>query len=139
MGSLEITHLLDTHAWLQRVAGEPLPPLAEKTFQHHQQTLGIAAISLWEVAKLVEFGRIDIAVSLPEFFASAVTPELTVLPLTPAIASTVATLEGRGFHKDPADQIIVATSLVHGLRLISNDTRIQQWNQVPMLWKTSRG
>jgi PIN domain nuclease of toxin-antitoxin system len=139
VGSLEITHLLDTHAWLQRVGGETLPPLAEKTFEHHQQTLAISAISLWEVAKLVEFGRIDIAVSLPEFFASAVTPELTVLPITPAIASTVATLEARGFHKDPADQIIVATALVHGLRLISNDTRIRQWNQVPMLWKTSRG
>jgi PIN domain nuclease of toxin-antitoxin system len=76
---------------------------------------------------------------LAEFFATAITPELTVLPITSAIASTVATLESSGFHKDPADQIIVATALVHGLRLISNDTRIRQWNGLPMLWRTSRG
>lgn len=139
MGSLPITHLLDTHTWLQRVGGEPLPALVEDTFLRHSGSLAIAAISLWEVAKLVEFRRIDISVTLPEFFAAALTPELTVLPITPAIASTVATLEASGFHKDPADQIIVATALVHGLRLISNDTRIRQWKGVPMLWRTTRG
>lgn len=48
-------------------------------------------------------------------------------------------LKAAGSHKDPADQLIVATALVHGLRLISDDTRIRQWAGVPMLWRTSRG
>jgi PIN domain nuclease of toxin-antitoxin system len=139
VGSLQITHLLDTHVWLQRVGGEPLPALVEDTFLRHPDSLAISAISLWEVAKLVEFRRIELSVSLPEFFASAITPELTILPITPAIASTVATLESAGFHKDPADQIIVGTALVHGLRLISDDSRIRQWKRVPMLWRTARG
>jgi len=30
-------------------------------------------------------------------------------------------------------------SLVHGLRLISNDTRIRQWTGVPTLWAAGRG
>ena len=38
-----------------------------------------------------------------------------------------------------ADQLIVATALVHGLRLISDDSRIRQWGRVPLLWRTSRG
>lgn len=70
---------------------------------------------------------------------STVTPELTVLPITPAIAERVLSLEAAGFHKDPADQLIVATALTHGLRLISDDTRIRQWAGVPMLWRTRRG
>ena len=134
-----MTYLLDTHVWIQRVLGEPLPPLAEETLRKHPDSLALCDISLWEVAKLVEFKKVEFKVSLSEVFAAALTSELTILPITPVIASTVATIESRGFHKDHADQIIVATALAHGFRLISNDTRIRQWNQVPMLWRTSRG
>ncbi len=138
MGSFQVTYLLDTHAWIQRVAGESLPPLVEDVLIRHADSLAISDISLWEVGKLVELERLELSVSLSEFFDLALTPELTVLPITPAIASLIPSLEADGFHKDPADQIIVATALVHELRLISNDTRIRQWNGVPMLWRTSR-
>jgi hypothetical protein len=49
---------------------------------------------------------------------------LRVLPITPAIAGKVAQLDSLGFHKDPADQLIVATRWLHRLRLTSNDTLI---------------
>ena len=133
-----MTHLLDTHAWIQRALDEPLPPLVDQTLTRHAETLAIADISLWEVAKLVELGRLELSIPLAEFFQLAISPELTVLPVTPAIAERVTVLEASGFHKDPADQLIVATALVHGLRLISADTRIGQWRGVPMLWRTSR-
>ena len=133
-----MTHLLDTHAWIQRALGEPLPPLVDQTLTRHAETLAIADISLWEAAKLVELGRLELSIPLMEFFRLAITPELTVLPITSAIAERVAALEAAGFHKDPADQLIVATALVHGLRLISDDARIRQWGGVPLLWRTAR-
>ncbi len=133
-----MTHLLDTHVWIQRALGEPLPPLTDQTLTRHAKTLAIADISLWEAAKLVELGRLQLSIPLAEFFGLAITPELTVLPITPAIAERVTVLEASGFHKDPADQLIVATALVHGLRLITADTRIGQWGGVPMLWRTTR-
>lgn len=133
-----MTHLLDTHAWIQRALGVNLPPLAEQTMAKHADSLAIADISLWEAAKLVELGRLELSIPLSEFFRLAVTPELVVLPISPAIAERVATLEVSGFHKDPADQIIVATALVHRITLISDDSRIRQWRGVPMLWKTFR-
>jgi PIN domain nuclease of toxin-antitoxin system len=134
-----VTHLLDTHAWIQRALGELLPPLVDQTLARHAQSLAIADISLWEAAKLVELGRLELMVPLAEFFRLATGPGLAVLPLTPSIAERVTTLEAAGFHKDPADQIIVATALVHGLRLITHDHRIRQWGRVPVLWNTSRG
>jgi PIN domain nuclease of toxin-antitoxin system len=118
--------------------GEPLPPLVDQTLTRHAETLAIADISLWEAAKLVELARLQLSVTLAEFFRLAITPELTVLSITPAIAERVTGLEAAGFHKDPADQLIVATALVHGLRLISDDTRIRQWDGVPLLWRTTR-
>jgi PIN domain nuclease of toxin-antitoxin system len=125
--------------WIQRAAGEKLPALVEETLTRHSASLAIADISIWEVAKLVELKRLAIDVSLAAFYEMAISSELTVLPVTPAIAQQVVALEPSGFHKDPADQLIVATALVHGLRLISNDTRIKQWAGVPLLWGSSRG
>lgn len=134
-----MTHLLDTHAWIQRALGEPLPSVVDEILNRHAGGLAIADISLWEAAKLVELGRLELSIPLAEFFRLAITPELTVLPVSPAIAERVATLEASGFHKDPADQLIVATALVHGLRLVSDDARIRGWGGVPMVWRTARG
>jgi PIN domain nuclease of toxin-antitoxin system len=139
MGGVAVTHLLDMHAWVQRALGEPLPPLVEGTLADHADSLAIADVSLWEAAKLVELGRLERSVPLAEFFRQAITPELAVLPITPAIAERVAELEGSGFHKDPADQLIVATGLVHKLRLISDDSRVHQRGKVRLLWRTSQG
>ena len=134
-----MTHLLDTHAWIQRALGEPLPPLVEKTLTEHADSLALADVSLWEAAKLVELGKLELSVPLAEFFRLALTPELMVLPVSPAIAERVTTLEASGFHKDPADQLIVATALVHKLRLVSDDSRIRLWGGVPLLWRSARG
>ena len=139
MGELGLTHLLDTHAWIQRALGESVPRLVDETLRQHANTLAIADISLWEAAKLVELGRLELAISLEEFFDLAITAELAVLPITPRIAERVTALEALGFHKDPADQLIVATALVHRLRLVSDDARIRQWGGVPLLWRTLRG
>ncbi len=133
-----MTHLLDTHTWIQRALDEPLPALAKQTLTRHAETPALAHISLWEAAKLAELGRLQLCVPLAEFFRLAITPELTVLRLTPAIAERVTALERSGFHEDPADQLIVATALVHGLLLISGDTRIRQWGGVPLVWRTAR-
>ncbi|MBN8247401.1 MAG: type II toxin-antitoxin system VapC family toxin [Verrucomicrobia bacterium] len=134
-----MTHLLDTHAWIQRALGEPLPPMVERTLAENSDSLALADVSLWEAAKLVELGRLELAVPLADFFRMAVTSELTVLPISSAVATRVATLEASGFHRDPADQLIVATALVYDLRLVSGDSRIRQWGKVPMLWRTLRG
>jgi PIN domain nuclease of toxin-antitoxin system len=134
-----MTVLLDTHAWIQRACGVRMPRLVDRVLREEADSLALSDISLWEAAKLVELGRLKLSVSVQEFFRSALTTELTVLSITPAIAARACTLEAAGFHKDPADQIIVATALVHGLRLVSDDARIQRWRGVPMLWKTPRG
>lgn len=132
-----MTHLLDTHVWIQRALGETLPPLVDQTLTRCADTLALADISLWETAKLVELGRLELSIPLPEFFRLALTQELTVLPVSSEIAARLTTLEASGFHKDPADQLIVATALIHGLRLITGDSRIHRWRKVPLLWSAA--
>jgi PIN domain nuclease of toxin-antitoxin system len=81
----------------------------EKRAQLEAQPKAVSAISCWEVAKLVERKRLNLNVPVNEWIAQALGPSgITLLPLEPEIAVLSTQLPG-SFHKDPADQIIVAT------------------------------
>ena len=81
-------------------------------------------IALWEVATLHELNRIKLSLPLREWLDRATAfPLVECAPITPAVATDVAALPS-WFHRDPADRIIVATTRVHGARLLTNDQRI---------------
>ncbi|MFZ4558303.1 MAG: hypothetical protein ACOYN8_18220 [Pseudanabaena sp.] len=40
----------------------------------------------------------------------------------------------RGFHGDPSDRLIVASSLVHKAPLVSKDEKIQQCSYLQVIW-----
>ena len=59
-------------------------------------------------------------------------PGIQLLPLTAPIAAESTELPG-SFHKDPADQIIVATARVLGVPLITADGQILKYPHVSLL------
>jgi len=59
-------------------------------------------------------------------------PLLKILPITAEIAAESVRL-GDDFHRDPADQIIVATARCHDLTLVTADDRIRGWGKVRVL------
>ena len=95
----------------------------------------LSDISLWEVATLVERGRLSLDIALGDWLEAAAHPRsVRLVPITPAIAAGVAELP-ESFHRDPADRIIVATARVMGIPLLTRDTRItrarltKRWTQ----------
>jgi PIN domain nuclease of toxin-antitoxin system len=54
--------ILDTHVWVWWVHGDSKLPndYALQVARHEDDGLGISAISCWEVAKLVEYGRLTL-------------------------------------------------------------------------------
>jgi PIN domain nuclease of toxin-antitoxin system len=52
-----------------------------------------------------------------------------VLDITPEIAIDATRLPGWS-HKDPADQIIVATARLRGLKILTSDSKILKYPQV---------
>lgn len=118
--------LLDTHVWIWLCHGDPHLPLAlrDAIEFHRQQGLAVSAISVWEVAKLIERGRIELPLELDRWFETALEgSDVRVLPLSVEIATASTRLPGT-FHRDPADQIIVATARVHDLKLATCDEKI---------------
>jgi PIN domain nuclease of toxin-antitoxin system len=85
------------------------------------------------VAKLVEYGRLRLDGALEEWMEQAVTyPGIDVLMLTPRIAIESTQLPGT-FHRDPADQLIVATARVYDLPLLTVDRLILDYPHVRTL------
>jgi PIN domain nuclease of toxin-antitoxin system len=119
--------LLDTHAWIWWVDQDPR--LGAKTIAAldglaRAERPVVADISLWEVAMLVERGRLELDLPLREWLDAAAHPRsVRVVPVTPDIAAEVAGLP-EGFHRDPADRLIVATSRVLKLPVLTHDKRI---------------
>jgi PIN domain nuclease of toxin-antitoxin system len=126
--------LLDTHILLWwRTDPEQLAKSHERwlaDIEARGEPAGISAITLWELAKMVARGRLEIERPLDVWLQELENhPLVRVFPLSASIVAESVRL-GDGFHKDPADQIIVATALCHGLRLITADQRILRWGKV---------
>jgi PIN domain nuclease of toxin-antitoxin system len=120
--------LLDTHAWIwwieqdARLGAKAIDALDRLP---RDQRPFICDISLWEIATLVERGRLILDVPLEEWLEAAAHPRsVRVLPISPRIAAGVAALPDT-FHRDPADRIIVAASRAHRLPVLTHDDRIR--------------
>ena len=59
-------------------------------------------------------------------------PGIHLLKLTPEIAIESTRLPGE-FHRDPADQIIVATARIHECSLLTVDDKILNYSHVQLL------
>lgn len=127
--------LLDTHIWIWWVHGDDL--LSEEHLELLQEYesigLGVSVISCWEVAKLVEYQRLSLPCRVDEWLEQAlVYPGIRLLDLTPQIAIESTCLP-QPFHRDPADQIIVATARLYDCPLMTVDSKITNYPHVRLL------
>jgi PIN domain nuclease of toxin-antitoxin system len=124
--------LLDKHIWVWWVIlASQLPPNYRAYIQAHEsQGLGVSAISCWEVAKLVERGRLVLPYPVGQWMQQALAyPGVQLLALSPEIAVESTQLPG-SFHRDPADQIIVATARIYNCPLVTMDQNIRTYPHV---------
>jgi PIN domain nuclease of toxin-antitoxin system len=128
--------LLDTHVWVWLVNGSPELTSAKQEIlaSNESQGLGISAISCWEVAKLVERGRLVLSLPVGVWVDQALAyPGIRLVPLSPRIAVTSTQLP-QPFHKDPADQIIVATARELDSPLATNDGKLLSYPHMKLCW-----
>ncbi|MBD2181503.1 type II toxin-antitoxin system VapC family toxin [Planktothrix sp. FACHB-1355] len=129
--------VLDTHIWVWWIHSDAR--LTEDHLgwinEYEADGLGISIISCWEVAKLVEYNRLRLPCSIEEWFEQALAyPGICLLDLTWRIALDSTQLPG-SFHRDPADQIIVATARSYDCSLLTADEKILNYPHVKTLKK----
>ena len=114
---------LDTHILLLALSGT-LTGSERKLLRKHEWS--VSAIVLWEIAKLVQLGRVEVDLNSIEF--GRLFSQLSVIPIDIAIARTSTQLD---FKSDPADELIAATSLVYKIPLVTRDRRILASRMIP--------
>jgi PIN domain nuclease of toxin-antitoxin system len=115
--------LLDTHVvhWWSAEPQRVSPP-AQKVFEEADE-LAVAAISWYELAWLARHDRIALNVPIRSWLHD-LAAQVRTIGITPPIADTAVALPS-SFPSDPADRLIYATAIEHGLGLVSKDRAIR--------------
>lgn len=108
-----------------------LSPRFQRIVEAHATAgLGVSVISCWEVAKKVRTGKLDLDQDLETWIATALRYRgVRLLDLSPEIVIEANSLPGE-FHRDPADQMIVATAWVLDVPILTADAKILAYPHV---------
>lgn len=131
-------YILDTCAWIDALlAPELLHPKAREIIDS-PEVLGLSPISLLEFARKEEKGDITLRMPIKDWFVNIALPKdkIQLLPIVAEIAIDATRLPGPIInrqgrpHKDPADQLIVATARHHNLILLTSDNVLLDYSSV---------
>jgi PIN domain nuclease of toxin-antitoxin system len=114
---------LDTHVLVFALSGRVT---ARERRILSDNTWTISAIVLWELAKLVQLGRVELDLEEP-----AITRTLSAIHVWPIDLDVSRASTKLDFKGDPADELIAATSVVHRVPLLTRDKQIRRSRMVP--------
>ena len=125
------TLLLDTHIalWLDSGDGKlraSTRALIDACWQDGGDIL-LSAVSAWEIAALVDNGRIDLDVPVETWVERfTIRPGINAVPLSHHAAARAYRLHHLPY-RDPGDRLLIATSIELRCPLVTYDTRIEQF------------
>lgn len=125
--------LLDTHIalWLDR--GHERLTIATRGLIDEcwksGGTVYFSAVSVWEIAMLVDSGRMDLGVPAAAWVEEFVgRPGIEAVPLALSAAARAYQLRDLE-HRDPADRLLIATAIDLGCPLVTYDDRIRRFGE----------
>ncbi|MEA3546960.1 MAG: type II toxin-antitoxin system VapC family toxin [Thermodesulfobacteriota bacterium] len=123
---MPLKYIIDTNIWLWMVEDHNCIPekIAPIISNAENYPFYLSAISIWEVAKKVSLGKLTLSIPIRDWLTKASRkPFIEIVPLSLDISLESTVLPG-SFHKDPADQIIVASARQHNMVLLTADQKI---------------
>jgi PIN domain nuclease of toxin-antitoxin system len=121
--------------WVWWVGRDPSMSHEHRMLVERNQSSGLAVsvISCWEVAKKVQVGKLLLDRDVAEWIDLALAyPNVELVGLTPEIVVESTRLP-EPFHRDPADQLIVATSRVLRIPVLTADSKLIGYHHVEKL------
>ena len=115
---------LDTHVLIYALTDE-LTARERRLLAH--DSWSVSDIVFWELAKLTQLGRIRLELDDPQLTRALARVHVWHISLEICRA-----IPGLDFRSDPADELIAATSLVHGVPLVTRDRKLRRSKRVPL-------
>ena len=114
--------LCDTCALIWLATGDAKLSRMARTVIREAELLCFSSISIWEIARKVKSGELEIPVS-PTLFADMLVKQygMKELPLDNTIMLRASALPE--VHKDPADRFIIATAFLNDFVGVTGDHR----------------
>ena len=118
--------LCDTCALIWLATGDAKLSRMARAAIRDAELLCFSSISIWEIARKVKSGELEIPVR-PTLFADMLVKQygMKELPLDNATMLRASALPE--IHKDPADRFIVATALLNDCVVVTGDHRFPEY------------
>jgi len=129
--------VLDTHIllwWANDPTTLSKPAITAIDEAVNSKSVYVSCISSWEIALLVERGRLRLALDVRDWLCRCeALPFLTFVAVSTAIAVESVRLPDFP-HADPADRIIASTALSLGAALVTKDDKLRKYTYVKTIW-----
>lgn len=125
-----MTILLDTNVLLRLVADSSR---ISKSFKVEVESalgdggVAVSSATFMETTRLHHHQRIDLGCHPSVWRHQRLQSGLREIPVDGDVAVESVLLMNSDFHRDPADQLIVATAMLAGMTLATMDTQIIDW------------
>lgn len=126
-------YLLDTNAWLRWFHKPQEICLPVREILDAESVVGLSPMSILEVAQKVHKKKLSLPMPVEQWVRDSIPDgRIKLLPISVEIALRAYEWPD-DFHGDPADRIIAATSVVHGLTLVTSDEKLHARSDVQTL------
>ena len=118
--------LCDTCALIWLATGDAKLSRMARTVIRDAELLCFSSISIWEIARKVKSGELEIPVS-PTIFADMLVNQYGMKELTLDNAIMLRASALPEIHKDPADRFIIASALLNDCVVVTGDRRFSEY------------
>jgi PIN domain nuclease of toxin-antitoxin system len=128
-----VSLLLDTHAFLWFVTGDPkLSDAAASLLADPDTRVFVSVVSAWELVIKLRTGKLALSEPIADWWAAnTVGNDFEVLGITAEDVLAVDPLPLH--HRDPFDRLLIAQAITHDLRLVTADEAFADY-PVQRIW-----
>ena len=118
--------LVDTCAIIWLATGDKKLSQYARDAMRDAELLCFSSISIWEIARLVKAGDLEIPVSSAQLAEMLVEQyDMKEFPVNNSVSLRASALPE--IHRDPADRFIIATALINDFTVVTGDHRFAEY------------
>ncbi|MEX0269435.1 type II toxin-antitoxin system VapC family toxin [Leptolyngbyaceae cyanobacterium UHCC 1019] len=125
--------LLDTHAFIWYVMGDPSLSNQAREIIDSRAELSFSIASLWEISIKINIGKLQLNCSYDDLLTRLAFINAEILLITIEDTQTYINLPLSSNHRDPFDRMLVSQAINYSLVLVSKDSKLDAY-PIQRIW-----